>query len=83
MICRDAAEAISRSLDSPLSRVTRLSLRVHTLFCGPCRRFHKQLLQLHAECASAKAGETSASAPSLSQEARERIAAAIEKPNTD
>ena len=39
MICRQAAEAISRALDEPLSPLERLDLGVHTLFCGPCRRF--------------------------------------------
>ena len=76
MICRHAAEAISRSLDAPLSAVERLDLGVHTLFCGPCRRFREQLTRLHTECASA---EPPAGAD-LTPAARERIAAALDNP---
>lgn len=72
MICRQAVEIISRSLDAPLATTERLGLRVHTLFCGPCRRFHRQMLHLHTICGLADG----APAPSdeLSAAARERIA---------
>lgn len=82
MICRDAAEAISRSLDAPLSRVERLDLGVHTLFCGPCRRFRKQLVRLHDECTTA-AGESPPGGAGLSATARERIAAALDNRPAD
>ena len=79
MICRQATEAISRALDSPLSRIERLDLSVHTLFCGPCRRFREQVARLHAECAAA---EPPAGA-GLTPAARERIAAALDNPPAD
>ena len=82
MICRDAAEIISRSLDASSSRVERAGLAVHTLFCGPCRRFRTQLKQLHAECTTAAADE-SASGVGLSAAARERITTAIDKAPAD
>lgn len=82
MICRQAAEAISRAIDEPLSPLERLDLGVHTLFCGPCRRFRNQLTRLHAECATAVSEEAPPDAPTLSDAARERIAAALEQPPT-
>lgn len=78
MICRKAAEAISRSLDAPLSPLGRLDLGVHVLFCGPCRRFRRQMERLHAECSAAD--EENPSGPGLSAAARERITAALERP---
>ncbi|MDY3561151.1 hypothetical protein R5W23_002412 [Gemmata sp. JC673] len=80
MICRQAAEAISRALDEPLPAPERLDLWVHTLFCGPCRRFRRQLTRLHAECAAAASEEVPADTPGLSDAARARIAAALEQP---
>src|SRR5579859_6185286 len=50
MTCQKAAEVISRSADALLSTRERVGLGVHTLFCGPCRRFRQQLLRLHAAC---------------------------------
>jgi len=82
MICRQAAEAISRSLEAPLSAVERLDLGVHTLFCRPCRRFREQLTRLHAECAKTGSADPPAGA-GLTPAARERIAAALDNPPAD
>lgn len=77
MICRTAVEIICRSADIPPSAVERLGLRVHTLFCSPCRRFRGQLFRLHRNCVTAE-NETPPM-PTLSSEARSRIAGALEK----
>lgn len=82
MICRRAAEFISRSLDEPLSRLQRLDLGVHTLFCTPCRRFRKQLKQFHAECETSILDELLPGA-GLSSEAKGRIATAFQHPPTN
>jgi hypothetical protein len=44
--CRRASQLISQSLDRKLSLSERLSLRIHTLICDPCRRFGQQLRTL-------------------------------------
>lgn len=75
MICRRATELISRSLDAPLPAVPRADLAVHTLFCGPCRRFRRQLNRLHAECAAADPP----GGAGLSPAARARIAAELDR----
>lgn len=78
MICRQAAEAITQSLDEPLEFRTRVGLGIHTLFCSPCRRFRRQMLQLHAAFqASANAGNHASGG--LSDDARERIASALNR----
>jgi hypothetical protein len=82
MICRDAAEAISRSFDAPLPRVTHLGLAVHTLLCGHCRQFRRQMIRLHAECVAVSRGEPPPGTAGLSPAARERIAAALDNPPT-
>ncbi len=78
MNCRDAAQAISQSLDEPLPALLRLGLVTHTVLCGSCRRFRAQLTQLHAECTLSI--EWLHENIRLSEAARERIAAAIERP---
>jgi hypothetical protein len=76
MICRTAVELICRSVDAPLSAGERVGLGVHTLFCGPCRRFRRQLRRLDAACGAA-AWEEPKGGESLSAAARERIVAAL------
>lgn len=53
MICRMAVELVSRSQDSSLSASEWLGLNVHTLFCGPCRRFRRQADHLETAYAAA------------------------------
>ena len=77
MICRTAAELSGRSLDAPLSIPERVGLAVHTLLCGPCRRFRRQLARLDAVCRGA-ADEATGDA-TLPTEARKRIAAALDR----
>jgi hypothetical protein len=44
--CRDATRLISRELDGPLPWGRRLLLRMHLFWCGPCRRFVRQVALL-------------------------------------
>jgi hypothetical protein len=78
MTCKQAAEVISRSLDVPLSTSARVGLGVHTLFCGPCRRFRRQLFLLHAACGDAMHEKAEAAGGGLSNEARARILTGLE-----
>jgi hypothetical protein len=79
MTCRQAAEVISRSMDTSPSTPERLGLAVHTLFCGPCRRFRRQVFGLHAACGQAVGEDAGAVGVELSAEARARIAEALER----
>jgi hypothetical protein len=83
MICRDAAEIISRSLDARASRVERVGLAVHTFFCRPCRRYREQLIWLHSECQVAVRKEALPGGAALPASARERIATALDKRPAD
>lgn len=78
MTCKQAAEVISRSLDVPLSISARVGLGVHTLFCGPCSRFRRQLFLLHAACEDAMHEEAETAGGGLSIEARARILTGLE-----
>jgi hypothetical protein len=75
MICRRAVQTISQSLDTRLSLGERLNLGLHTLLCGPCRRFQKQLMQIHAEMLASP--DLVAPTGELSSDAKQRIAQAI------
>ena len=76
MICRTAVELICRSVDARMSAGERVGLGVHTLFCGPCRRFRRQMGRLDAACMAA-ALEDPPGGDTLSAAARERIVAAL------
>jgi len=78
MTCKQAAEVISRSLDVPLSTSARVGLGVHTLFCGPCRRFRRQLFLLHAACGDVRHEDAETTSGGLSIEARARIMTGLE-----
>lgn len=79
MICRDAAELVSRELDTRLGFAERVGLGVHTMFCGPCRRFRRQLARLNIACCRAVKYGVTPGDESLSPAARARIAAALER----
>ena len=54
-------------------------LGVHTFYCSPCRRFRRQLLRLNASCESLAAEFMPPAEAGLTAEARDRIAAEIER----
>lgn len=58
MICRRAAELISRALDRPLPFFLGTGLEIHTWVCGACRKYRRQLETLDDAFAElfAKAG---------------------------
>ena len=80
MNCEQATQAISRSVDSRLPLHLRAGLGVHTLFCGPCRRFRRQLFRLDDACRQGIAGEVPLAEVRLSTEARQRIETALDQP---
>ncbi len=82
MSCERASQLISKSMDCPLTRRERLSLRIHLVLCGACRALRRQLqaIRLAArrseqalEQAAQSAGEV------LSAESRERIAQTLRR----
>lgn len=79
MICRTAVELVCRSLDAPLSAGERAGVAVHTLFCGPCRRFRRQIRWLDGCCRDAAAADPPPGRAGLSAAARERIVAALDR----
>ncbi|HJZ56020.1 MAG TPA: hypothetical protein VKE74_13720 [Gemmataceae bacterium] len=79
MTCRQAAEVISRSVDTSPSVAERAGLGVHSLLCGPCRRFRRQLLRLHVACGQAVGEDVATVEGELSAEARARILAALDR----
>ncbi len=80
MICRRAVELVTQSLDEPLPPAARLGLGVHALFCSPCRRFRRQMRRLHGLLGQTPDGASDSSrAGGLSEAARARIAAALNR----
>lgn len=80
--CREASELASRALDEPLSQIEGLALEGHRLICTSCRRFQRQILQIRR---AMQLRDASASGPDdrLSDEARRRIARAIDDADLD
>lgn len=54
--CRQVARLASRGYERPLSRWTRLRIRVHLKICDACERYLRQLDVLHE--AAGQLGET-------------------------
>ena len=77
MTCQQAAEVVCRSVDVRPALGARVGIAVHTLFCGPCRRFQRQLLEVHAAVERALGAGAIAAAGDLSPEARMRLVAAL------
>jgi predicted anti-sigma-YlaC factor YlaD len=83
--CEAASELASRELDEPLSRLERLALRGHLLACASCRRFRDQIRLIRRASRlgdRAPAGSSTAD-DALSDEARRRIARAIDETRLD
>jgi hypothetical protein len=74
--CQQTVEMISQSMERKLTLRERIKLKIHLWICAWCQ-WYLEHLELIREAAHAKASElndlNSASGPSLSPEARERI----------
>jgi hypothetical protein len=72
MTCRRAAELISEDLDTNLPPHQRAGLGFHTLLCGACRRYRRQLGAVEEAVAeffaSAGSGNPAATLPPSSKE---------------
>lgn len=75
--CRETTALASRALDEHLPLADRMALRLHLSICRNCARFARQLQDMRRLLRSEAA--TSETAPGLSDPARERIAAALQK----
>lgn len=80
--CREATQLISRAQDERLSWGLRAAIRVHTLYCGGCRRFKRQIEFLHAALRHAVESAEADGPTQLSAEARRRIQTALEDERT-
>ena len=81
--CREASELASRELDEPLSRIEGYALKGHVLICTSCRRFRRQILQIRRAMQLRDAAAGSGPDSALSDEARRRIARAIDEADLD
>jgi hypothetical protein len=78
--CRDVTQLISRSMDASLPVGKRIGVRIHILICRFCARYERQLLLIREtvrRLATAEDTDDSPTAEALSEEARERIRAAL------
>lgn len=89
--CRDIAALVSASMDTELSGAQRWAVRIHLLYCRACRAYRRHvrmlrqivqaaLRQSDAAIAEAETGRPAlpTPAPTLSDEARERIKNTLE-----
>ncbi len=81
--CRDVTQLISRSMDTSLPLGSRIGVRIHLLICRFCARYERQLLLIRESVRRLAAAEETGDRPTaeaLSEEARERIRAALRHP---
>ena len=77
MTCRRAAELISWELDTSLPLHQRAGLGFHTLVCGACRRFRRQLGVVDEAAAEFLASPGSGDRAALPDETKDHLRAVI------
>ena len=78
--CRETSHLVSDALDRELRWPERLAMRLHLLICRSCRGCKRQLLFLRSAVRRLRTATTaseSVAGPTLSEEARRRIKAAL------
>lgn len=80
LTCLEATRLASEALDRPLTWPQRVRLQAHLLMCSACRNFARQLQWLKvAGVHYTDRAEVSAGDAALSDDARKRIQAALDK----
>lgn len=79
-VCQQIVETISQSMERKLTLRERIDLKLHLWICAWCQ-WYMEHLHIIRDAARAKADDVSASGPSLSAEARERIKRSITEQN--
>jgi predicted anti-sigma-YlaC factor YlaD len=74
--CEGMTRLASESLDRDLTRLERVALRSHLLYCGACRRFVQQVAVLRRAVRRIEAGAP-LPGPGLPDDARDRIKRAL------
>lgn len=80
--CCEMAQLASESLDRELSRLERLALRLHLLYCSACRRYLRQLTRIQNALRTLAARlETDdiLPGPGIPDDVRERIKCALKE----
>ena len=75
--CRHATQLASRAMEARLPLRQRIALRFHLLLCDACTNFVRQLKLLRAALTHMRHAAENSPGVELSQQARERIAAAM------
>ncbi len=76
--CKQASQLLSQSLDRRLNWRERLALRFHLAICDVCTRFYAQLKQMRVAVRSLVQQAEQDESLKLSDQARERIARAMD-----
>ncbi len=77
--CREASALASRAMDEHLPLMDRMGLAMHLAICRNCRRFTEQLGQMRRLFREETGEGETDGATGLSEEARRRIAAELQK----
>jgi hypothetical protein len=75
--CREMTRLISMERDAPVGAITAFRMRMHYKVCVWCERYRDQVALISE--LSKEFPEADHGAPSLTEEARERIADALKK----
>jgi len=80
LTCRDTSRLVSDAMERELGLTTRVGLRMHLLLCPPCKHYERQihLLRKAARAVCQEVTEADLGGAGLSDEARERIAKALQ-----
>lgn len=75
--CREASRLVSEAQDRRLRRRERLALRLHTMMCGACRAYARQLAWLDGLLRSRRDATALGEQPVLDAAAKQRLKAGL------
>jgi len=79
MPCEGYTELLSASMDTRLSRLDRVAVRLHTIYCRSCARYRKQIRQLQCVLRGLDDVPPAAGNAVLDDDARRRMLAALRR----
>ena len=75
--CKEYAELSSQRMDRPLSFWDRVSMKLHQILCPPCGVIQQQFRAMRSACRFSSGDDASADTGGLSDEACDRMKAAL------
>ena len=78
LICKDASQIISQSLDRQLTMWERFALKLHLLICKYCKQFSQQIVAIRVALKSSSSAIENDGSIKMPSETKRRLLQSIE-----